>query len=688
MPSRARWSALVGGAVAVAIFWTVLTAWSFDLFAPGARAADFYDAQARSFLDGRWDIEPGILGIEAFEVDGREQTYFGVVPALMRVPVVAATDSLDGRLTRLSMTAALVVSMAAASSLSWAVRGLVRPGAALERPDLVVAAVVPVLVGSGSILLFLAGRAWVYHEAIAWAVAFTLLTARNVTVHLMTGRTVPLVVAAVAAVAALHTRASTGAGAVAMVALVGAAAVLAGRPDSPTRRGTRTGRRGALLADRVLLVPPPRVALPLAAACVSLAVVTYVGVNMARFGEPLRLPLELQTYVAISEERQEVLEANDGSLFGLQFVPTTALQYLRPDAVSLGRVYPFVGFPDGRATVVGDVRFDTLDPASSIPASMPALAVGAVVGMVLVGRAVARRDRLRVLAVPLVGGAAGAATCLTIGYVAHRYQGDALPFLIVASLPTLHAMWGLAGRWRPTLVAAAVALATWGVAANASLAVLYQRQEAPDVHDHLRARLLSSQLTVADRLPGARPPAARRVDQLPELAPRGDLVILDPCLGIYWGDGERWRGVMRTPATGGWDLDVEWPETDPGALHPLVGSGDSLTANVLVAEMVAPGRVRIGYVWDDEDGRRTDMGRTVAVDDSSRVEVVFDPVTVEIRVVVDQRVAFEGFRFLARPGDAVGRSAAGGSVQERFGGRLEIGQADRSLCGRLPTRGR
>ncbi len=57
-----------------------------------------------------------VVGYEGFIVDHRTYMYFGPFPALLRLPVLAVTHGLDGRLTPWSMTVAFVVALVGASS--------------------------------------------------------------------------------------------------------------------------------------------------------------------------------------------------------------------------------------------------------------------------------------------------------------------------------------------------------------------------------------------------------------------------------------------------------------------------------------------------------------------------------------------------------------------------------------------
>ena len=98
--------------VIVAYTW-LLTAGTWDLF-QRQYFDNFFDAQARSMLDGRLDVPPEVVGFEGFLIGGKTYIYFGPVPALLRMPVMLVTDRFDGRLTTVSMLVAmLVLSMAA-----------------------------------------------------------------------------------------------------------------------------------------------------------------------------------------------------------------------------------------------------------------------------------------------------------------------------------------------------------------------------------------------------------------------------------------------------------------------------------------------------------------------------------------------------------------------------------------------
>ncbi len=66
--------------------------------------------------------------MEGFDVDGRTYTYFGPWPSVLRLPVLLATDDLEGRLTAPSMLLAFVTTMAVTAGLYRRVREIVRGG--------------------------------------------------------------------------------------------------------------------------------------------------------------------------------------------------------------------------------------------------------------------------------------------------------------------------------------------------------------------------------------------------------------------------------------------------------------------------------------------------------------------------------------------------------------------------------
>ena len=71
----------------------------------------FYDALARSILHGHLDVPRDAIGVEAFTFEGRAYGYFGIGPALLRIPLVLIFKNMDGLWSRMMMMIAGTVTL-------------------------------------------------------------------------------------------------------------------------------------------------------------------------------------------------------------------------------------------------------------------------------------------------------------------------------------------------------------------------------------------------------------------------------------------------------------------------------------------------------------------------------------------------------------------------------------------------
>jgi hypothetical protein len=632
---------------------------------------NFFDLQARAFLDGRWDVPAGSVGFEGFLIDGRTYVYFGPWPALLRLPLLALTDRFDGRLTTLSMLLAMVVLTVATYRLSMTLRAFVRGGGPVSRREIVATAGIAFAVLAGP-PLWLGSLAVVHHEAICWGLAFTVAAIDAAGRWLLQPTGLRLCAVCVLGAAALSSRQSVGIAVVGGLAVVAIAAGLArlttGRPGSDAVRSTR----------------PPIV--PLALVCGVLLVVGAVP-NLVRFANPFGPPMDRQIETSAFAERREFLAANDGAYFGLQFVPTTLLQYVRPDALDLRVDFPWVDYPPGGPSVVGDVAFDDLDWSSSVPVTMPVLVVLAIPGVAWLVGTVRRRDRGRWLAALWLGTWAGAVGVLTSGYVAHRYVLDLMPIVLLPALAGAHVLLRKApsaGRAvRGITAVALVAALAFGAWTNLALGIEYQRERGKVVPEEWRAQLLRWR---AD-LPGGRPdvvtvPAEQPT--LPEVAD-GTLGVVGDCLGLYVRVGDTWRGVDRGPGAGVHDIRVDLDALaglPAGRRAPVVSFGEGPGASVVALARLPGGDVRADIATGSSDGWHE--GFPVALEG-----------VVTLRVVVDTRGALDRYVLSGRsvlntpPTDDLGAEPRIGvlapglgppQVVDRYPGAIEALPFDPTLC--------
>lgn len=576
---------------------------------------NFYDAQADALLHGRWNVDPKEMSLEGFVVHGKTYTYFGPVPAVMRLPVETVTHRFHGRLTRLSMLAAEAVLLAFVLRLVGLVWRLARPVGATGRRDALLGALFVFAAGASS-SLYLAGKAWVYHEALLWGAAFSVGSLTLLGEFLTRRRLAHAAWAGVFGALALLTRASVGAG---PIVALGLAAVWEAW-QAWRERGER-GARGeggepeeredatpAGLSERARWSSP----VVLGAGAVAPAIL-YVGVNLARFGTAFGLPVAKQVVAKFDPQTKAALAANHNSLFGVQFLPTQLLQSLRPDALEAVRLVPFLDYPSHHAHVVGGAVFQAVDPASSLTASEPLLFLLALVGIVALVRpsALGLRAEARAWRIPVLGAAAGAAGYLFVYFVANRYYTDALPLLVVAGAIGAAVLAGVLGRVDaggrarvvPGLAAAVMTLlALFGLWANSALAledryVVTDGTEAP-----ARARWVSWQLSVDHALHGSAPLGSiRRVTSLGPPGPRDRFAVLGACTGLFVSNGQTWR-IVDGDASIEANVAGQVTAAAPGGAVTLAERRGEGGVSSLVWRTLADGRHRVDLEYTGDDG--------------------------------------------------------------------------------------
>ena len=393
----------------------------------------FYDAQADAWLDGRWDIPRERLGFEAFIVDGKAYEYFGPFPALLRVPF-AGFDSLDGRLTQVSIFAAFAVLLVATSRLLWRVRSARPQGSRAHARR----------VRRGRRIRLRRGRG--IRRDVPREPPDRLPRGRTVGRGLGDRRRSPPCSISSPGQTGVRSRSPPSRGALAMLTRgsVGVAPIVAlgivfvaVGLDVIARR---TNWRSLAAPRRWCAVGGPAdgpTYLGWMFAALIVPVAFYSMVNFVKFDHPWEIPIDKQIATVIDPVRPGIFETTDGSLFAPKFVPTAAWAVFRPDAIAFDGVFPFVTFP-ARADVIGDITFASVDPAASLPASMPLLFVVGIVGTVAIWRP--RRDGpgLAPLRTLTIGGLAAGFGVITIPFVNQRYLSDFMPLLVVVAAAGLH----------------------------------------------------------------------------------------------------------------------------------------------------------------------------------------------------------------------------------------------------------
>ena len=515
----ARIGALVG-----VLFFVMLATWGqpWRMFDTGPFSSDFYDVQARSMVHGHMDVPRDVAQIEGFVVNGDVQIYFGVGPALIRVPFAGWTEFFDRRLGVLSMSIACGVLGLAAARLLKRSRAFVDrapPGKPWWFAVMAAGAIVCTPV------LFLASRSVVYHEALIWGCAAGLAG-------------LDLVLR--------WWREPTRRHFVEAVAL--ATFAMSCRPTSGMSPAIALGLFGLVLTWRREWA---RAALAVGAAF--FALLGFVVFNWLRFRSFFSQPYPDQIWTQANDARKEFLQSHGGSLLGLEFLPTTILRYFSPTAIGFQRLFPFVNFGSS-ASPMGNTEFESIYQSSSLLLGAPVLSLLGFVGVWWT----AFRDRARAWTIIAIASVAATVSTFAFASIAQRYLVDLIPAVVVLACP---AVW-LVSRWlskwtrskRRVVLASMVILSMFGTWAQISFAVetrafsIYAMPIEANTH-----ALVSFQNGLDNWLFDGPPPQLQRLtgESLPtEGQSTNTLAILDDCGGLYHYDGFGWQVVERKPGGG------------------------------------------------------------------------------------------------------------------------------------------
>lgn len=358
-----------------------------------------FNSMLLHLLSGRFDVDPQTIGDEGIVRDGLSYTYFGIVPALLRVPFLAFGNFAGTDYTRLSCTVAVSVMGACnLASLLTVWRAAGRPA---ERSDLPVLFAATILF-AGPQVMFL--RAIIFQEVLLWSTAiaagFVYLIVRAL--HSPRGFSVGLLsgLAALAGLCLL-TRVSTALGLYVALGLL--MLVLAWR-------AWRKGRRLAAVL---------RPMLP-AAAILFLFMVLAGIVNYGRWGNPL-LFTDPQHYLWwLAHDQERLARYQRYGLFSIARLGYGLMYYF----------LPVFAMPADGGLIWGAYQHRVIDsvelPPSSFFLSDPLLIALTVFALVQLAKSPRPIDRT--LALPVLAGLLVPITLiLTFSGMSFRYRLEFYP---------------------------------------------------------------------------------------------------------------------------------------------------------------------------------------------------------------------------------------------------------------------
>lgn len=469
-------------------------------------ASNFFDLQARAFMDGRIWVPDGSLGIEGFVVRGHEYMYFPPFPALLRIPVLFTTDEYDGRLTLLSMALAFVVFAVMTCKLIWLVRDLLYPGRLTTRLEAVSTSLLIALCLGGTTMTFDASNPWVYHEVYAWAIP--LVVGSMYWMLRVADSPTPQAIGWLVAfdLATIMTR-TTGGWAVCLVTV---------------GLGLWMLRRHRRAATWVVLGGIA-------------ALGAGIAYNWMKFRHPYLFPLEDQVWTELNERRREALDLNGGTITGPQFFTTSLVNYFRPDGIRFVDYFPWITLPAEPARAQGSAFLDQSYRTGSITAFMPWLFLMtglAAVHLFRPGVDIARRA----LRAPFLAGILVTGGVMGYGYIAYRYTSEFVPALILGgAIGTAVLNHWLAQRPRAVHAAGVVVLVVATVFSISAQMLTGFAETAMTA----RGPVLQRYLALQEQLSGPQQaPLITRIDGLPSGGTTDDIAIRGDCDAVYVNTGD------------------------------------------------------------------------------------------------------------------------------------------------------
>jgi hypothetical protein len=678
----------MGGFAGLTTFLFVLL-WNGSTMQGASWTTSFYAAQARSFLHGEWSIPGGVLGFEGFRHAGRWYMYFGPFPALLRVPALWIAPGAANRMTQASMLVAWVVAVGASVDLLWRARRLARPSSPMSRLECVAVAAWAFAIGGGSVLVFLASRAWVYHEAEIWGTALAVASFDAIVAWVSGGRRRALVLASGLATLTVCTRASVGLGPISALGILGIASLAPRLCDWFGLRRT-TGRLSVRTVGLFVAAVVPAL--------------VYSWTNWSKFGTLFVFPTDQQLMSLVNPQRRLFLARSGGSYFGMQFAPTTAVAYLRPLGLAWRSLAPW--FALRQQAPLRGATFDVIEPTASVPSTMPVLAIAACIGIGLLLWPRAKSRGWSAFRAPVLGALIGAVTVFPFGYIAQRYLADMLPLLIVAGAVGMQYLLGAAEHAtkrtaRNLMAIIGSALLFFSVAVNVALAADYH-WFGPWTQEQEVAPAVALQYRLSSRTPGdGRPPYVVDATRLPyPPSARGTMYVVGDCVGAYWSAGDvralastPWLGVARTRASGQYVMRIRPPAVRTRQIQPVLVRGRPGSLQAIVMDVTPDRSLRFGFFSEghedlprgtqDPEGFFWGPWITLTGGSGHAVTAVMDPFDGQVRVTLDDAQVFRLQQFQLTPEQSlryvfptdrvtIGRNPGGIPATAAFTGAIQL----------------
>jgi hypothetical protein len=411
---RTRGATLLNVAVftAVAVYYAfLLTNGSFDFFADEALGR-LYNHMLERLLHGQFDMDPAVMGREAFLRNGKTYSYFGAFPALLRLPLLLTGGLATVTISRVSCWIALLLCALA----QWRALDLVWPRRAAARtaPALYFICLAALLLSGPQLAMNFAS--WVFNEPILWAAAFAMMFNAIVLRSFVRQRQLDrgeLIMLAALAGLAVNTRATTGVGMIAALALI---LLLVAWSATQSRMAPLGSAARAFILS---FVRDRRIVAPVVVLAAGLAVAGII--NYGRWGNPVVFADSL-AHIQVIENATRAAAIKKGDI-NLLRVPSGFLYYF------FG-MNPRAAFPQFAIDYYDGIGW----PRGILIATSAATLVLFAFGTADLVGGLRRQPIWAILVAAFIGSFCAFVLTLSIPFLNYRYRMDLLPLIALGAV--------------------------------------------------------------------------------------------------------------------------------------------------------------------------------------------------------------------------------------------------------------
>lgn len=269
-----------------------------------------FNSMMDHLLHGQFDVDPNIIGEEGFLRNGHVYAYWGIFPALLRLPVIFLPNGLHIDVTRFSCAvAAVLMFLINLQSVKYVTANIVSSSAWVKK-------VLFLAIGfSGVQVCFL--RPSLYQEVCLWALVFGMMFVHWAVRACLDESEAPkaLIWMSIASVGALLTRVSMGIGTYGAEGLLGIVFLWRCWRNAPhvSKETTAQSIRQFSVAAIILII----------------GVLLTAGINFERWGNPFTFA-NYDLYLFNSEFPDRILRTKHYGLFNIQRIPLGLIYFFFP----------------------------------------------------------------------------------------------------------------------------------------------------------------------------------------------------------------------------------------------------------------------------------------------------------------------------------------------------------------------